>query len=143
MPDNSPITLTNGRIAQLSEGLASLDGLRTKPDEFEPYLFNPDTTWIIASNQTILADKIKVFEKAKKSLASQHKITERMAITPENSTQVNAFMEGLSVLQDTEVAVEGLQKISREKLNVGNDKKKGQNTIPASVLAKLMPLLEE
>ncbi len=136
------LTFTNAQLQKLSTGLAALDGIRTKPDEFEPYRFSPDTTWKIASNQTIIADKLQAFERARKSLAAQHKVTDRMAITPQNADQVAAFMAGLDELNDREVKVEGLEKISREKLNFGSDQEKRQNQIPPSVLVNLMALLE-
>ncbi len=136
------LTFTNAQLQKLSAGLAALDGIRNKPDEFEPYRFSPDTTWKIASNQTIIADKLQAFERARKSLAAQHKVTDRMAITPQNADQVAAFMAGLDELNDREVKVEGLEKISRDKLNVGSDREKRQNQIPPSVLVNLMALLE-
>ncbi len=136
------LTFTNAQLQKLSAGLAALDGIRTKPDEFEPYRFNPETTWRIASNQTIITDKLQSFERARKSLAAQNKVTDRMAITPHNAEQVAAFMAGLDELNDREVKVEGLEKISRDKLNLGFDREKKQNPIPPSVLVNLMPLLE-
>lgn len=140
--ENAAITLTYDQLVKLGEGLAALDGLRTKPNEFEPFLFNPDTTWAIVENQTIVAGKLKTYTGAKKSLAVQHKITEGMPVTPENSPSVAAFMAGLDELNERLIEVVGLQKISREKLNVGHDPKKQQNKIPPSVLARLQPILE-
>lgn len=137
------LTLTNGQLAELASGLANLDGLRTKPDEFQPYLFNPDTTFAIAKNITIIADKLKVLDRAKKLLAVQYSVSEGMKVTPENAEKIGAFMNAMGELQDKEVEVVGLEKISREKLKVGNDRKKEQNPILPSVLAKLMLLLED
>lgn len=139
---DAAITLTNDQLSRLGEGLAALDGLRTKANEFEPFLFNPETTWLISDNQTAVADALRSYAKAKKLLASQHKITESMSVTPENSASVAAFMAALDELNEREVSVSGLQKISREKLNVGHDPKKQQNRIPPSVLARLQPILE-
>lgn len=136
------LTFTNAQLQKLSAGLAALDGIRTKPDEFEPFRFSPETTWRIASNQTIIDDKLQAFERARKSLAAQHKVTDRMAITPQNADQVAAFMAGLDELNYCVVNVEGLEKIGRDKLNVGFDREKKQNPIPPSVLANLMLLLE-
>ena len=136
------LTLTYDQLVKLGEGLAALDGLRTKPGEFEPFLFNPDTTWAIAENATVVTGKLKTYAGAKKSLAVQHKITEGMAVSPENSASVAAFMAGLDELNERAVEVDGLQRISREKLNVGHDVKKQQNRIPPSVLARLQPILE-
>jgi hypothetical protein len=135
-----PDTLTNDQLQQISEGLAALDGLRKGKDEFEPFQFCADTTWLIASNQVAVVEKLKIFDKAKRLLATQHGIKEGMPVTKDNSEQVQAFMEGLSSLGDAAVSFDGLQKIPRANLNVGNDAKK--NRIPPSVLAKLMPILE-
>lgn len=132
------LILTNGKLAHLAEGLASLDGLRTKPDEFRPYKFDSDeVVWAIANNAVLVADALKIFERAKKLLAVQHGIADRMQITPANADAVAAFMDGVSKLEDKEVTVAGLVKIARSKLNVG------KNQIPASVLAKLFSVLEE
>lgn len=139
--ENAALTLTYDQLVKLGEGLAALDGLRTKPGEFEPFLFNPDTTWAIAENQTIVAAKLKTYAGTKKSLAVQHKITEGMAVTPENSASVAAFMAGLDELNERAVEVDGLQRISREKLNVGGDVNKKQNRIPPSVLSRLAVLI--
>ena len=137
-----PQSFTNTQLQKISIGLASLDGLRTSPDSFEPFQFSPDTIWAIASNQSIIAEKLALFDKAKKALAAQYKITDRMSITPENSESVAAFVAGLDELNDREISVEGLEKISRDKLNVGSDPKKNQNRISPSVLVNLMPILE-
>lgn len=140
---NSPVlTFTNTQLQKLSVGLASLDGIRTSPNDFEPFRFSPDTTWKIASNQTIIADHLQKFERARKSLAVQHKVSEGMKITPENSVQVNAFMQELDVLTEKVIEVSGLEKIGRDKLNIGFDESKKQNAIAPSVLVNLMPLLE-
>ena len=143
MPESTALTLTNGKLAMLAEGLASLDGLRTKPDEFKPYKFDDEneTTWLIANNSAVVADALKVFERAKKLLAVQHGIADRMAITKDNADAVAAFMEGMAQLEDKEVEVRGLSKLSRARLKVGNGEKK--NPIPPSVLTKLVPILEE
>lgn len=135
----SPLILTNGQLESVVAGLSSLDGLNLK-DGFIPFKFDDDTTWDIAVNIDIVNRAIGVLNTARKSLAKQNAVTERMAITPENSGRVAAFMEGLDALLAKEVALPGLVKISRGKLNVGQGDKK--NAIPSSVLAKLMPILE-
>lgn len=143
MPESTVLTLTNGKLAQLAMGLASLDGLRTKPDEFKPYKFDDEneTTWLIANNAAVVADALKTFERAKKLLAVQYGIADRMQITAENAGAVSEFMAGLAQLEDKEVEVRGLAKISRARLKVGCGDKR--NAIPPSVLAHLMPILEE
>lgn len=141
MSEHSPLTLSNAKLAALAEGLASLDGLRVKPGEFEPFLFNPETTWTIAHNQTVVGDKLKAFNQAKKLLATQHKVADGMSITTENAVAVAAFMSGLDELLERAVEVGGVVKISRESLHVGH--KKEQNKIPPSVLAKLTPVFED
>lgn len=137
------ITLSYGKLAQINEGLGALDGLRTGPDSFKPYKFDDenDTTWIIASNQAKIADALKVYDRAKKSLAVQHQMGDRVVITDVNAEKVSAFMAALAALEDKEVSVPGLEKLSRGRLKVGSGEKK--NPIPPSVLAKLMPILEE
>ena len=135
-------TLNNLQLQQLSEGLAALDGISTKPGEFEPFVFDPDTTWDIAGNQTLVTDKLRVFERARKLLAAQHKIVNQMPVTPENAESVDLFVQGLDELQNREVVLDGIKNLSRAKLNVGPDAKKGQNRIPPSALAKLAPILE-
>lgn len=138
-----PPAITNLQLQQLSEGLAALDGISTKPGEFEPFVFDTDTTWDIAGNQTLVTDKLRVFDRARKLLAAQHKIVDRMAVTPDNAASVDQFVQGLDELQNREVVIDGLVSLSREKLNVGHDAKKQQNRIPPSALAKLAPLLED
>lgn len=144
MPDEPlKLTLTNGQLAELAAGLASLDGLRTKPDEFRPYKFDDEneTTWLISDNGAIVAEAVKRFNRLKKTLAVKHCITEGMKITPENAPVVAAFMTDIGELEDKQVEVIGLKKISRARLCVGKGEKK--NAIPPSVLMKLIPLLED
>lgn len=142
MADPFKLTIPNTKIAELSAGLAALDGQRVK-GELEPYLFCPELTWLVADNQTVLEPKLAAYNKAKKSLAAQHKVTEGMAITPQNAEAVAAFMAALDELNEREVEIVGLQKISRAKLNVGHDKKNEQNNIPPTVLRSLNLILEE
>lgn len=141
MPET--LTLTNGQLAELALGLASLDGLRTKPDEFRPYKFDDEneTTWLVAENSSVLANALTTYNRAKKLLGVQHSIAEGMKITPENADKVAAFMTALGALEDKSVEIAGLKKISRERLCVGKGEKRNQ--IPPSVLAKLHPLLED
>ena len=142
MPDTPSLKLTNAKLVELAEGLAGLDGLRVK-GELEPFLFCPEVTWAISDNEVIVNDRLRSFNQAKKNLARQYKITEGMAITPQNSETVAEFMARLDDLTLSEVEILGLKTISREKLNVGHDAKKSQNRIAPSVLAKLSPLLED
>ena len=142
MPDDFKLTLSNSKLAELAAGLAALDGLRVK-GELEPFLFCPELTWLVADWQTALEPAVSSYRKAQKSLTTQHKVTEGMAITPQNADAVAAFVAALDALNEREVEVVGLQKISRAKLNVGHDKKKEQNNIPPTVLARLRPILEE
>lgn len=137
MPET--LTLTNGKLEQLAAGLAALDGLRTKPDEFKPYKFDDEaeTTWLIANNSAVVADALKAFERAKKLLAIQHGVADKMPITPQNAEAVQAFMRELEVIEDKEIEVRGLSKLSRKALNVG------KNAIPPSVLSRLLPILED
>ena len=144
MPDPTSLKLTNAKLAALAEGLASLDGIRTKPDEFRPYKFDDEneTTWLIADNTEAVAAVLKGFNRAKKSLATQHQIPDGpFQITKENAEQVSGFLAALEALEDREVEVPGLKKISRARLKVGSGDKK--NPIPPSVLAKLSPILED
>lgn len=141
MPD--VITLTNGQLAELAVGLTSLDGLRTKPDEFRPYKFDDDneTAWLISDNLAAVNDALKVFNRHKKVLAVTHCIADGIKITEQNAPQIAAFMTAVGELEDKTVEVSGLKKLSRARLCVGRGDKK--NPIPPSVLAKLHPLLED
>ena len=144
MPDESKLVITNSKLAALAEGLGQLDGIKTKPDEFRPYKFDDEneTTWLIADNTEAVAPALKGYQRAKKSLAVQHQIPDGpFQITKENAEQVAAFMTALDALEDREVEVVGLKKISRARLKVGNGEKK--NPIPPSVLAKLAVILED
>lgn len=143
MADIITLKLTNAKIAALVAGLAGLDGLRVSPNEFRPYRYDDDneTIWLIAGNAAILGDALKRFEHAKKLLALQHQVTDGTVITEKNAEQVSKFMQELSTLEEKEVEVEGLQKISRARLKVGKGDK--NNPIPPSVLARLWPLLED
>lgn len=140
MPE-TPITVTNAQLARLAVGLASLDGWRPKPDEYIPFQFAPETTWKIASNSAIIAASLAPVDKAKKTLAAQYQITDRMQITPENMPRAKDFMEALAMLEEKLVDVSGLEIIAKDKLNLGYDPKKNQNQIAPSVLVMLMPIL--
>ena len=139
----SSLKFTNGQLARIAAGLAGLDGVQIRPDEFRAFRFDDEneTTWLIAENSAIVAESLKVFERAKKLLAIQHGIADGMKITTENAPKVAEFMSALALLEDKEVEVPGLKMISRARLCVGKGEKK--NPIPPSVLAKLHPLLEE
>lgn len=137
-----PSPLTNARLMRLSGGLASLDGIRPKPGEFKPFDFSAETTFKIAANAALVADKAAPFNRAKELLAVKYEIAEGMKVTAANAKNVSDFMEALGLLEDKEVTVDGLEKISLAELNIGFDCKKNQNQIAASTLAALMPILE-
>lgn len=142
MPDESKLVLTNAKLSELAEGLAGLDGLRVK-GELEPFLFCPETIWAISDNIEIIKTKLHAVSRAKKALAAQFKIVEGMPLNSFNPEVLAEFFSGIDALDETTVTVDGLQKISRDKLNVGHDKKKEQNTIPQTVLAKISAILED
>jgi hypothetical protein len=133
---------TAPQLNRILAGLKSLDGLRTSQSNFEPFNFHPDVTWAIAENQCKIADAIKPYDLAKKTLASKHSVTEGMALTTENAEAVQSFLKELGELDERELDVD-LTKIKRTDLKVGNKDSKGQNPIPASVLASIMPLLQD
>lgn len=137
------LTLTNGQLAELAVGLASLDGLRTGPEDFKPYRFDDEheTAWLISDNTAAVTEALKAFTRHKKVLAVTHCIAEGMKVTEANTPQIVAFMTIVGDLEDKAVKVPGLKKISRERLCVGKGDKK--NAIPPSVLAKLHPILED
>jgi len=137
---SSSQNLTNAQLQKLSAAISALDGVRTAPDQFEPFHFDSDTTWNLALNHTLIQANLQPYETARKALAKQNGITDRMAVTPENAEQVKVFMEGLEALQEKSVSVDGLVKLTRISLNIGSEK--GKNRIPVSVLANLMPILE-
>lgn len=137
------MNLTNLQLERLAASLGALDGIRTKPDEFQPYRFDADTTWLIAANTVAVAEKLSVFNRAKKLLMVSHQMVDRVTVTPENVEKVQAFMAAVSELEDREVKADGIQQISRCKLAIGGDSRKGENLIPSSVLAGLMPILTE
>lgn len=139
-PQTAPLTLTNAKILELVATLNALDGIRVK-GELEPYLFCPEVLWLVADWITLFETDINAYRKAQKSLTTQYKVVEGMPITHQNSEAVAAFMAGLNELNEREVKVCGLQKISRAKLNVGHEK--NQNKIPAPLLARLAPILED
>jgi hypothetical protein len=136
MPET--LTLTNGQLAQLAVGLAALDGLRVKADEFRPYRYDDaaETAWLIANNAAVVSDSLRAFDRAKKMLAVQHGVADNMPINAETVPKIVAFTEALAELEDKTSEVRGLTKLKRDSLNVG------KNQIPPGVLAKLMPLLE-
>lgn len=136
------IALTNAQLERIAGGLAALDGLRLKPGEFEPFNFPAETTFKIANNSALFADRLEATGRAKKILAVKYQVGERMTITAENAQRVSEFMEAAALLDDKLVEVCGVEIISRAALNVGCDAKKNQNRIPPSVLAAIAPLLE-
>lgn len=131
--------ITNAQLESIAQGLAALDGLNLK-DGFVPFRFDDETTWQIAVASDAVQRQLAVFNAAKKSLAKQNGVTDRMPITKENAASVAAFMESLDVLLSRPVEIE-IQPLSRAKLNVGQGEKK--NAIPPGVLARLMPILCE
>lgn len=139
----APVSLTNAKLAALADGLLSLDGLRTSQTEFRPYRFDDagDMAWAIAGNVVVSQDALRAFERAKKSLAAQYDVQEKMPNTPENKERAEKFLAALDDLAEKPVTIPGLTPISRKALNVGPGPK--QNPIPPSVLAKLAPLLTD
>lgn len=131
------LILTNSQLAELAAGFGQLDGIRLSVDSFKPFKFDDDTVWKIASNHSLIVHALGAFDRAKKMLATRHEIIEGMRVTPENAAQVQEFMIALSVLQEKQVEVSGMSKISRSELKVG------QNQIPPSTLTRLMPILTE
>lgn len=127
-------SLTYGQLADIAAGLSGLDGLQTK-DGAVVFKYDAETTWLIAKNTHDAAQAMRVYETAKKALAKQHGIQDRMQVTKDNSAQVAAFLEGLDVLNSKEAEVD-LQPIPRDSLKLS------ANAIPPGVLAKLMPILE-
>lgn len=142
MSDCLNLSLTNAQLMKLANGLDALDGIRAKHGEFDPFHFNSETAFKIAVNIALVMEKVVAFERAKKILAVQFQVAERMQITAENAPNVAKFMEALTLLEDKQVEIAGLEKISRASLNVGSDRKKEQNQIPPSALAAIYPLLE-
>lgn len=135
------ITLTNTGLNRLAQALRGLDGLRTKANEFTPYQFGSDTTWAIVENMEIVEGRLRTYERARKALAAQHGLVDGMEVTASNVEQVTKYTKALTEIEEQEVEVAGLKKISRSKLNIGSER--GKNQIPPSVLAGLMPLLVE
>lgn len=134
------MTLTNAQLIRLFQGLSALDGLRTKPNEIQPYDFDPDTEWKIANNISLLQTKATEYQRAQKALAMRYGIAEGQEITPENASKVAEFIEAMHGLEDKQVEVTGLEMIPKDKLKLGH--KKDQNPIPRTVLAAIMPVLE-
>lgn len=132
---------TAPQLNKILTGLKHLDGLRTKQNEFEPFNFHPDVTWVIAENQCKITDALKPYELAKKTLATKYGIREGMELTKDNAESVQAFVRELGELDERELDVD-LAKIKRTDLKVGNKSNKDQNPVPASVLAAIMPLLD-
>lgn len=142
-PEKIKLKLTNGQLADLSLGLSSLDGLRTSPESFRPYKFDDEneTTWLIAENISALEQHIKAFDRAKKIESARYGISNGTKITAENAENVAGFLKAVGDLEEKEIEVTGLQRISRARLKVGKGDK--CNPIPPSVLGKIMPLLED
>ena len=132
--------MTNSTLIRLANGLSALDGLRTKPNEIQPYEFAPDTEWKIANNIAVLQPKVTEHNRAQKLLATKYGVAEGMEITPANAQKFSEFIEAMHGLEDKEVTVDGLEKITRDSLKLGH--KKEQNPIPRTVLAAIMPILE-
>jgi hypothetical protein len=132
------LTLTNGKLVEVATGLAGLDGIRLSKEEFKPFRFDDtETLWAIVANTVAVQEALKVFERAKKALAAQHGLIEGMKVTDEHREAANKFFAALEELNEKNVSVPGLAKISRAKLQVA------KNGIPPSVLAKLAPILED
>ncbi len=137
------LELTNLQLVRLTNALGALDGIRLSPTQFEPFQFNPETSWKIAHNLSLLTDMVGIYERARKQLMVANQIPEgEMKVTADNASRVAAFVGAIEGLEDKKVPVDGLEMLSREKLNVGGDSRKAQNRIPPSVLAALSPILE-
>lgn len=141
--DTPKLSLTNLQLVKLANALASLDGIRLSPSEYIQYSFPPETSWKIVSNSALLADHVAVFERAKKMLMVQNQMAEQVQVTAENAKKVADFIIAIEGLELKQVQIEGLEKLNREKLNIGNDRKRSQNSIPPSVLVALLPILED
>lgn len=135
---SAPIKLTNAQLESLAAGLAALDGITIK-GEFTPFVFDDDTTWLIALNTEVVKQALIPVAAARRSLAKQHGVTEGMKLaeaTPAQLQAIAAFFEAAEGLSQRGVEVTGLEKIKRDAL------KTSKNAIPASVRAKLLPILE-
>ncbi len=133
------MTTTAPQLTRILTGLKSLDGLRTRQNEFTAFHFSPEVTWVIAENQCAIADALKPYELARKTLAAKHGLSEGMAITPGNAAAVEAFVREIGELDERPLEVE-LKSIKRADLRLGN--KDDKNAIPGTVLAALMSILE-
>jgi len=138
MSDAAQSTFTNSQLLGFAEAIAALDGAKG-----EPYNFDTDLIWVLASNRALLDERLKAFMAAKKTLAAKHGVTDRMTITAENAPKLSAFIDEVDALSEKAVDGGGILPISKKALNVGSDKKKGQNQIAPGVLAKLYLILEE
>lgn len=128
--------LTNREILKLAEGLAGLDGCVGDGGKVTRFKFDAETAWRVALDTEIVGRAKLAYERRLKQLGAEHGVVEGMGLTPANAAAVAAYIAAQDALLDQKQPVTGLHTYQRSVLQE-------KNPIPPSVLAALLPLLED
>ncbi len=131
-----PRNLTNRQILKLDLGLSALDGVMGDGGKIVRFKLGADVTWFLALDIEAVGRAKAAYERALKSLGAQHGVVDRMEVTTQNAAAVAAYVAGQEALLDQEQDMSCLHTYKRTELQE-------KNAIPPSVLANLLPVLED
>ena len=131
----SPHLLSNRQILKLAEGLSSLDGV-VEGGKVVRFKLDNDTAWHVALDLEAVARAKVAYERRLKSLGAELGVVERMELTPANAANVAKYMDEQETLLEQTQDMSCLHSYCRKALQE-------KNAIPPSVLANLLPLLED
>lgn len=129
------LTPSNREILKLHSGLKDLVGAQDK-EGIERFDFDLKTAWNLAKCLSIVERAVETYERAKRVLAAKLGVVEGQKLTDENAPKVAQFLKQLDDLKDQQNELSGLLRFK-----VGDIQKAGN--IPHTVLANIMPLLDE
>lgn len=129
------VTLTNGQMVAIKAALGQLSGLRKSKDELVPYGFTMEARWKLAILDVSITKALGPFEVAKTATAKAQGLVEGMPVPPmsEAAAKVVTFFEELGALKTKTVDLE-IEWLTKTDF--------GNNPIPPTVLADLMPIIK-
>lgn len=140
-----PMKFTNQRIRSLLTALVALDGAEKIAQlgnglnqvVRKPYKLAAKTRMAIARNIANLAEARSAFDKAHRGIIEEIAGPGQQNIDPADTDKMAELSKQFAELLETEVDLPTLAKIKASALNVED------NEIPQSVIADLMPLLDD